>query len=152
MLTRAELKLAADLLKVAGEVFCRHGCNDYFFPKDVSQGEIDSVMHNAFVWNGSPEDFKAGQKETNDWFLMAYLAHRLEEAANETGAPVEPDSGVQVQKQSGGCCHGGIEAAHAAIDYPGDLEHLLKIEVPEGIIHLHICRYCSCVFSVVSPP
>jgi hypothetical protein len=86
MLTHVELKLAADLLKVGSDACTRFFCNDYFFPKELSQDEIDSVMKSAYAWNGSPEDFKAGVKGTMDWFLMAYLAHKLEEASNEVGA------------------------------------------------------------------
>lgn len=87
-LTKNELKLISELLKLASDEFSNHGCNDLEIPNTEENKQLLIDMIN---WNGDeyeieeeiPEIQKCKKKMlfTHDSFLMSYLAARCEEEA-----------------------------------------------------------------------
>jgi hypothetical protein len=75
------LGLAGDLLELAADKFSNHGCNDYEFPKDWTVAERRRMLRAMHDWNGDPGEYDPDEAVTMDWFVMAFLADRLKEAA-----------------------------------------------------------------------
>lgn len=80
-MTRNELSLAGKLLRMAADKFGNHGCNDFELENTDENWQLIVAMR---IWNGDPEN--TGKRpalhkkiRTDDWYVMAYLAHRLSE-------------------------------------------------------------------------
>lgn len=86
-MTKEEMKLAANLLKAASDVFGNHGCNDYDLAEVIpSVRERNRLVREMHEWNGDPEEYealKAGEPDYRipDFALFAFLAHKLEQEA-----------------------------------------------------------------------
>ncbi len=82
-MTPFEMRLAADLLKMAAEEFGRHCCNDLPLPNTEDANRLGRQYHE---WNGDPqewEDYPADRPIIyfNDSAAMAFLADRLRHEA-----------------------------------------------------------------------
>lgn len=88
---RRELELLSELLGMASDEFSNHGCNDFAVPNTP---ENNRFMTAAEIWNQSnPESreplnvSKDGTEiYTQDWFLMDYLKHLVDEEAKQCPA------------------------------------------------------------------
>jgi len=72
-----ELKLAADLLRTASDVFANHGCNDWEFPDDWTEQERHDFVKEYHDYNGDPEEFNPKFLRLHDYAVMAFLARKL---------------------------------------------------------------------------
>ena len=84
------LALAADMLDLAADEFGNHGCNDYNYPKDWTEGErrefalamqADNVSKP--VGELTPEEIEEAEYDvdgTQDWAVMRFLASELRKA------------------------------------------------------------------------
>lgn len=98
--TVKEMRLAADLLELAGDQFANHGCNDFLIDKDILPGderwateeviELDRQMHED---NGDPEEHNPkwiGQNKCfADWWLMKFFATKLRYTAEQAEKKLE---------------------------------------------------------------
>lgn len=83
LMSPAERKLAAFLLKLASERFGHHICNDLELVKDVGLTPEESfeIRRAYHTYNGDPEEAlneRPDQHYTPDFAMMAYMAHLLE--------------------------------------------------------------------------
>ena len=77
-MTKAEQKLAAELLNTASDKFGNHGCNDYSLP-DTPENRKLVEASNKFNFGEDVElNISKGKIWTTDFSLMGYLADRLE--------------------------------------------------------------------------
>lgn len=71
-----EIKLAADMLRLASTEFSNHGCNDV--DKSLYKGwtskERKNFAKEIQAWTGNPDD---DEQELPDWMLMRFLAHQM---------------------------------------------------------------------------
>lgn len=78
-------KVLADLLKLAGDEFSNHGCNDYELPNTPENRELVSSMHRWNSTNPDEQDIfysEDGTKiYTQDAFLMGFFEHLAKELA-----------------------------------------------------------------------
>ena len=88
-LTPTERRLAALLLEMASDKFSNHGCDDFRLDE---QGGMESREDRRNLvlamerWNGDKEELKRLEEMPDsfeftyvpDWYLMSYLAARLE--------------------------------------------------------------------------
>ena len=56
-LTPKQLRVAADLLKRASDVFSNHGCNDWNYPEDWTLEDKRKLVQAMHEDNGSPEEY-----------------------------------------------------------------------------------------------
>ena len=80
-MTPIEKKLAAALLDMAADHYGNHGCNDFDLHKYMSPEEAFELQRDMHAWNGDPEDGPetlAHARMTADFFLMGYLANKME--------------------------------------------------------------------------
>jgi hypothetical protein len=77
-MNQKEKKVAAELLRTASEQFSNHGCNDWNYPKDWTEDEKLQFVREYHEWNGDPEDFDPEFLFLQDWAVMSFLAHKLE--------------------------------------------------------------------------
>ncbi len=82
-MTRKELEVAAEMLRLAADQFSHHGCNDWQFPDHWTQEECDKVTLAMAVASGDPESHEPGRRDAMDWWVMDYLAGRLDAIAAE---------------------------------------------------------------------
>lgn len=82
-MTRTELDLAARLLDMAADKYAGHVCNDFVMDASAEHHAILVAMHEADddPDKGSPPE--PGDRYTQDWLLMMYLAGRLREEAGD---------------------------------------------------------------------
>lgn len=73
------LEIAADLLDLAREEFCHHGCTDY----DPKLNREDALAFAKLAWeaNGRPDDEKPTERVHDDWIAMYACAHGLRQLA-----------------------------------------------------------------------
>lgn len=74
-------RVAAALLRVAGEHFGNHGCNDFELDAVLPDAEDRrALMRRLHQWNGDPEEFDPdGSYEIEaDFALMEFLADVLD--------------------------------------------------------------------------
>jgi hypothetical protein len=78
-LTEKEKKLVADLLEMAIDVFCNHGCND--LPDEILSDwsteeriELDKKYHE---YNGDPEEHDPVRPYIPDFAVMRYMVERI---------------------------------------------------------------------------
>ena len=71
--------LAADLLELASDEFCNHGCNDLdkSFFKNWTKEEKQTLSKEYHEWNGDPENDGGNIFYIGDSSLMSYLAYKL---------------------------------------------------------------------------
>ena len=112
-------RLAANLLRLAGNDFGNHGCNDFDLTKipgfetSEARAALDLAKH---TWNGDPEehDAEGDHRFGYDWCLMMFLADVIEKAAGEPpkkGATEKRT--IQVQKATSATADEAIEAGAA---------------------------------------
>jgi hypothetical protein len=83
MMSPAEKKLAAFLLRMASEEFSNHGCNDLDLVKDVGLTPEESfeLRKRYHVYNRSPEVDVQQESPTRHWTgdfaMMSFMAHRI---------------------------------------------------------------------------
>jgi hypothetical protein len=80
MLTPAEYKLTAYLLKRASEEFSNHGCNDLNLVKDVGLTPEESfeLRKSLTAWGDYPdEDVPQDTHYTMDWLAMLFIKDRI---------------------------------------------------------------------------
>lgn len=86
--------LAADLLEKAAKQFSRHGCSDYYLPKDMPSADVEALalLANRANYGGTipatanPDDLQTAEQlraHADDWILMGALAFGLKESAKE---------------------------------------------------------------------
>jgi len=83
--TRAEMKLAAHLLRMAVEEFSNHGCNDFYLGRNdftlEERKELSKLYDKAFMEPGdSPRGPDGGFM---DWGFMKVVAEVLEKEAEK---------------------------------------------------------------------
>ena len=82
-LSPAEMKLAAELLSLASDVFANRVCNDFDLTF-LSLDERREILKAYEVWNASPKDYDENRvNEFGDSFLMAYMSYRLKAESQE---------------------------------------------------------------------
>lgn len=82
-MTKAELKLAAYLLKEASEEFSNHGCNDLWLVKDAGLTEAESrEIHETIEAYQPPDDRVEYSGHTDDWCAMYVMAAKLRSASD----------------------------------------------------------------------
>jgi len=84
ILTKLERRIIADLLELASDKFCNHGCNDYYLPgKGLSLEERRELILEMAYENDDPDEISYLENEekcfdyTQDWRLMSYFAGKL---------------------------------------------------------------------------
>ena len=86
-----EKRLTAHLLRLAGERFSNHGCNDFDLTKHCSDPLArDALVREYFEWNGTPEEYYEASEHGDDgrdwrlqdWMLMDFMADKLEAEAD----------------------------------------------------------------------
>lgn len=86
-MTKAQMKLAAELLEVASDHFSNHGCNDYEIentPENrewLIQGEMDNDKSLSRAQAEGSIIVHKGKLITMDWLLMARLSCQLKAEA-----------------------------------------------------------------------
>lgn len=70
--------LAANLLRLASDDFCNHGCNDFDLPSSWSLKEKQDFVFAYHEWNGDPEEYDPGFLQLPDFAVMTYLAYLLD--------------------------------------------------------------------------
>lgn len=87
-LTAREAQLAINLLCKASDKFGNHGCNDFNLVEELgmsSQKERKALALAMEKWNGDEEELKRLEEDNGthewatDWYLMSYIAARIEE-------------------------------------------------------------------------
>jgi hypothetical protein len=80
-----ELKLAAVMLEMAENEFSNHGCNDVDESvwKDWSIEERRTFVKEIGEWNGDTEEYDEDHLYLPDWYIMAFLAHKLKEESDK---------------------------------------------------------------------
>lgn len=75
-LSEVECKLAAKLLKLAGDEFANHSCNDFDLVRNggLTKAEAKELAVKIQEWDGNNDE---GYYADLDWLLMDYLAWRL---------------------------------------------------------------------------
>ncbi len=76
------LKLAAQLLESASAVFSNRGCNDFDYPKDWTQADIDEFEQAVNLWNTRNSEPEPDPAPVPDWFAMSFLALWIKDQAN----------------------------------------------------------------------
>lgn len=74
LLREAGERHPSEMLERASELYGRHGCNDFEFPKGWTAEEIRDFVRLEHEWNGDPEDFDPENPVTPDFSVMAFLA------------------------------------------------------------------------------
>ena len=89
-LTETEIKVAAKLLDVAGDVFSNRGCNDFNL-EFIRLEDRHELIRSCEEWNGTPEDFDPNQeyKIYADFCLMNYLSQKFDSSIYS-----KPNSGL----------------------------------------------------------
>lgn len=90
-MTKKELLLASELLKMAADEFGNHGCNDFdLFDYGFTENECKQYAKEYHEWNGDPEEYELTLEEKNyhynyesDFAVMDYMAHKLRKLAEE---------------------------------------------------------------------
>lgn len=80
-LSAVEAKLASRLLSLARDKFSNHGCSD--FQLNLPEKEAREILVARERWNGDEAETVVLQTQPicnndSDWYMMAYLAARLE--------------------------------------------------------------------------
>ena len=81
-MTPNEMKLAAEMLKIADDEFSNHGCNDV--DDSVWDGwtieERQQFVKEFHEWNGDPEEFDPNFLHLQDFCIMGFLAEKLKKS------------------------------------------------------------------------
>jgi hypothetical protein len=81
-MTKKERRLAANLLRLASDQFCNHGCNDLDKKTIAAAGftdeEATQFAREYCEWNGDP-DWPKHFHQMQDFALMDFLAYKLEQ-------------------------------------------------------------------------
>jgi hypothetical protein len=81
-LSNEQLTILAELLDIASDEFCNHGCNDF----DIKNTPENVEMIKHMYGEDEAEDFLEGQGNeicTNDWMLMDYFKRKIEAEINK---------------------------------------------------------------------
>jgi len=97
-LTKKELLLAAQLLKMAGETYSRNICSDFNLAEvGLNKEERLTLMEKVAAWSGDPEFRECISYEVQyDWMLMKCLAHELEKAVKSEKKHPQPGKKIDV--------------------------------------------------------
>jgi hypothetical protein len=81
-MTSKELKLAAHFLQEARDEFANHGCNDVpeSVWKDWTIEERQRFIKEYHEYNGDTEEYNPSNLHVEDWAIMAFLSHKLNNA------------------------------------------------------------------------
>lgn len=77
------IELAAQLLDEAADKYGDNVCNDWNFPKDWKVEDKQEIVKAMHVDNGSEVEYNEEELDVPDWWIMAFLARKLKELANE---------------------------------------------------------------------
>ena len=77
------LSVAAEMLDLASEEFSNHGCCDWEFPADWTLSDKQELVEAMHEDNGSPEEYNPNYLSVPDWWVMCFLASRLQKEAEE---------------------------------------------------------------------
>lgn len=97
-LTAIEAKVLTKLLKLAGDEFSNHGCNDFDLIRNggLAPGEAEEFVTKLQVENPGQEEHYDRQYQ-GDWLLMRHFQHKLERALSAPDTEVVASgSGVTI--------------------------------------------------------
>lgn len=77
------IELAGKLLDEAADKYADHICNDWDFPKDWTVEDKQEIVKAMHVDNGSAVEYNEHELNVPDWWIMAFLAKKLKELAND---------------------------------------------------------------------
>jgi len=97
-LTKKELLLAAQLLKMAGETYSRNICSHFNLAEvGLNKEERLALMEKVAAWSGDPEFRECIPYEVQyDWMLMKCLAHELEKAVKSEENQPQPKKKIDI--------------------------------------------------------
>jgi len=83
-MTKNELILSSNILKIASDVFGSHRCNDVNeeLYKNWTAGERKVFVKDYHDWNGDPEEYDENHLHLMDFSIMDFLAHKLQKQSD----------------------------------------------------------------------